>query len=174
MKKLFLFILSIMLTTSLFSQYLIQEGFETTPFAFVTDSISGVPNWTQNSIYFAGGTKSIRGTVPASGFTQFTSIVLNTTNKPNVYLKFKHICKLAPTDQGLVRYRINGGTWLNLPATAGVYFQPSAGGYLSSQKFTSSCYTEWESANLTATPQASWWKSELFDISSICGNQTSV
>ncbi len=175
MRKLFLFILSIFITFSVMSQTtIIQEGFETAPFNFVSTTFGGSPNWNQNSTYFAVGTKSILGTVPASGYTSLTSVKFTKQGNQKVYLKFKHICKIDPSDQGLVRYIVNNGTPLSLPNTPEVYSQPSTGGYLASSKFVASSYPEWQGANINAIPQNSWWKEEMFDISSLFGATDSI
>lgn len=175
MRKLFLFILSILLASTAISQTtIIQEGFETAPFNFVSTQFGGSPNWNQNSTYYAVGTKSIYGAVPTSGYTALTSVKFTKQGNQKVYLKFKHICKIDPSDQGLVRYIVNNGTPLSLPNTSDVYFQPASGGYLSSSKFVASSYPEWQSANINAIPQNSWWKEEMFDISSLFGATDSI
>ena len=80
MKKLYLFLVIIVFSLPLFSQtFLIQEGFESLPFSFTTTNVTGNDDWTQNATYFAEGTKSIRGAVPANTGqnTQLTTIVFS-------------------------------------------------------------------------------------------------
>lgn len=164
----------------LFSQtyLLIQEGFESIPFSFTTTNVTGTDDWTQNATYFAEGTKSIRGTVPANTGqnTQLTTIIFSTQGYNNVYLRFKHIAKIAPTDQAQLRYIIGNGTPQIIPSTDDVYSRPTTGGYLvgSNPMFTASSYSDWNAANLTTLPQQSWWKSEVFNISSLVANKDSV
>ncbi|MDD2412799.1 MAG: hypothetical protein PHR79_07800, partial [Bacteroidales bacterium] len=179
MKKLYLFLVMIVFSFPLFSQtYLIQEGFESLPFSFTTTSVTGSDDWTQNSVYYAEGTKSIRGAVPANTgqSTQLTTIIFSTQGYNNVYLRFKHIAKIAPTDQAQLRYIIGNGTPQIIPSTDDVYSRPTTGGYLvgSNPMFTASSYSDWDAANINTLPQQSWWKSEVFNISSLVANKDSV
>lgn len=179
MKKLYLFLVMIVFTLPLFSQtYLIQEGFESIPFEFSTTSITGSDDWTQNSDYFTEGSKSIHGVVPSNPgpVTQLMSIKFSTQGYNNVYFRFKHIAKIAPTDQGQLRFIINNGTATIIPSADSIYSRPTTGGYLvgSNPVFTASSYSDWEAGNLTAIPQQSWWKPEVFNISSLVANQDSV
>ncbi len=166
-----------MFSSTLFSQtYLFQEGFESIPFSITTTTNTGSDDWTQNSVYFAEGSKSIHGVVPTAGMVQLTTIIFSTQGYNSVYLRFKHIAKLAPSDQGTLRYINANGTPMVIPATDNIYLRPSTGGYLagSTPQFNAACYADWQSANLTAIPDQSWWKQEIFDISSLSANQDSV
>ncbi|MDD2346167.1 MAG: hypothetical protein PHY85_08480, partial [Bacteroidales bacterium] len=179
MKKLYLFLVMIVFTLPLFSQtYLIQEGFENIPFQLTTTTVTGSDDWTQNSVYFAEGSKSVRGIVPPNvgQNTQLTTIVFSTQGYNNVYLRFKHIAKIAPTDQAQLRYIIGNGTPQVIPSADSIYSRPTTGGYLSGSNpvFTASSYSEWDAANLTTLPLQSWWKSEVFNISSLVANQDSI
>lgn len=173
MRKFSFLLLMLIVSLSLKAQTtILSEGFETPPYEFVSSEMGGVPHWVENDTYYFTGTKSIHGAVPQAGITNLTSPKFTKGEHTKVYLRFKHICKIDPTDHGLVRYIINDGTPLSLPSSPEVYFRPSSGGYSINGRFSSASYSEWNSAELTAQPTNSWWKEEIFDITSLFENDT--
>lgn len=90
-----------------------------------------------------------------------------------VYLSFKHICKIHALDDAVIYYRYTTSAntwhdWIQLPfsATSSYYYGDATGTSIQYNKFSQSVYPEWQAANPNALPTNSWWKSEMFDISS--------
>ena len=81
----------------------------------------------------------------------------------SIYLRFWNICKISPSDEARLEYRIlnaGGGTWEAVPASAyRGYGKYTAAG------FNAASYADWQAKDSMAMPAASWWKEELFDLS---------
>ena len=163
-----------MITTMLFSQtILFQENFEGATIG-MTSSNTGSGAWGLNTRIQAQGIKSDSATVSMGD-----SIYLTTTNsfstvgKSSVYLSFSHIAKVEYNDSCVVEVSSNGGTtWSKLKAA-----QYLGSGQFSNlgNRFTSASYgLDWQFTSATAVPQNSWWKHEVFNISSIASNAANV
>lgn len=147
------------------------------PHSFTSTVVGSVPDWDTTTALKYAGLASLRGKVPATGITSVVTAKFVTLGYSKVYLRFKHICKIAPTDKGGLRYRVGGssGTWTAIPKAADTVYLTSVpageAGFLSTATFNSTSYTAWDQANLTTIPNNTWWKNELFDLSTFIGNR---
>ena len=126
---------------------LVNEGFESIPHSFTSSVTLGVRDWDTTTVLKYAGVMSLRGKVPATGVTSVVTAKFATLGYSKVFLRFKHICKLAPTDKGNVRFRVNGssGTWTNIPKADTVYLTTvpaGENGYLITSMFNANSYTE--------------------------------
>ncbi len=138
----------------------------------VSSSISG--SWQPGRVYpqadpLSPNLQYYRGKLPG---TPGDSVVLTTpsydcTPYEYVYLRFSHICKVSPLDNVRIEYRRDGmGDWNPLPE--GHYYLGS-GNYTGTTGFNAASYPEWLAGDSTALPAQSWWKDELFDLSTVAG-----
>ncbi len=103
---------------------------------------------------------------------------ISTFGNTFVTLSFKHICKVDFFDSGTIEVSTDGGnTWVKLvdnngPTDNCIYLGTSNFSTQNS-KFQEASYTTWQPGQPTV-PDNSWWKTELFDISQIAGNQADV
>ncbi len=116
---------------------------------------------------------SYRGDVPK---IIGNSIVLQTnpyncTGMYFVELRFKHICKIAPTDRLRIEYKTLNQGWTSLPYWT---YEGNSLNFKANNYFSSASYTDWEENNNSAVPGSSWWKEEIFDVSDIVSNDPSV
>ena len=174
MKKILLFVTSVLCLVfgnSLRAQTIVfHEDFET------VDSMvsSGVPTWFQDPNYHTNGTHCIRDTVAVNGTGYLTSTSFSTTGSFFVQLHFDQICKLNFADKGYVEVSVdNGVTYTVLNASQ---YLGSSNYYPVYNYFTSFSYgpTGWYAVDNTAIPQTSWWRTEVFDISSVAANSSQV
>lgn len=155
---------------------LVNEGFEVIPHTFTSSETAGVPHWDTTTAYKFAGLASIRGKVTTANFTTLSSAKFVTTGYTRVYLRFKHICRLPNSDKGSLFYRVGGGNWTAINSTPATYLTPiptGETGYTTAGGFKASSYTDWTltAADSAALPSNTWWKSELFDLSSLISNQ---
>ncbi len=154
---------------------LVNEGFEVIPHSF-TSSVSGtVLDWDTTAALQYAGTTSLRGKVTSTSITSVATAKFATTGYSKVYLRFKHICKIASGDKGALQYRVGGSpTWYAITKSDTVYLTSvpvGEMGFLATSGFNSTSYTAWLTSDSTAVPTNSWWRSELFDLSSYIANQ---
>jgi hypothetical protein len=139
-----------------------------------TVGYSSSPNmaWRANTNYFVSPAKSYWGVVPNSLGQEviLESPFCDLENYANVYLHFKHICKVSPLDTIRIEYRMSGQNWQTIPATT---YQGNALLYVS-HGFSAASYTEWQAEDSTALPDQSWWKSETFDLGFFVGKSSGV
>lgn len=135
-------------------------------------SSSGNPTWFQSNALSTSGTFSIRDTVAQADSAYLTTNTFSTTGNTFVILNFNHICKISFADGGTVEVSIdNGANWTQL--TSAQYLGTS--GFGVNNKFNSAAYPPtWLPASDTATPNATWWKPESFDLSAIAANAAQV
>jgi hypothetical protein len=133
---------------------------------------SPVTAWKVDTHYYVSPSKSYLGTVPNLSGQQIIleSPVCDFTNYLNVYLNFKHICKVSPMDTVRIEYRISGQTWQTIPSTA--YY----GAFVDygTKDFSAASYPEWQAGDSTALPDQSWWKEENFDLGFYVGGSVGV
>jgi len=161
---------------------IVNEGFEVIPHTFTSSVTATVPDWDTTSALQYAGIRSIRGKIKATGApATLITARFATTGHNKIYLRFKHICKVPVTDQAKIYYRItqNGsaGIWTPIPKADTVYLTSvPAGdyGYLSSANFNTSSYADWLQNDTNAIPTNSWWKKELFDLTSFIANRDTV
>ena len=171
MKSIFT-LLSLLITTMLFSQtVLFNENFEGTT-VNMTSSSTGSGTWVVNNRLQSQGLKSDSATVTMGDTTYLiTSSTIDATGLPQLYLQFSHIAKVEFFDGCEIEVSANGGTsWTKLmPA------QYLGTGYFALGYFSSASYpSDWQGTTPAAIPQNSWWKTELFDISTIAGDSSDV
>lgn len=158
---------------------LVNEGFEVIPHSFTSSLTATVPDWDTTSVLKFAGQNSIRGKINSSPATSIVTAKFSTLGHNNVYLRFKHICKIAPADKGGLRFRIGGssGTWTSIPNADTIYLTPVPTGnlgFLSTAGFNSTSYTQWAQTDTLAIPTDEWWRGELFDLSSLVANKDTV
>ncbi|MCK5857604.1 MAG: hypothetical protein KAG64_08940, partial [Bacteroidales bacterium] len=170
MKNIFT-LLSLLVTTTLFSQtVLFQEDFEGT--INMTSSSTGSGLWAVNSRLQSEGLKSDSATVTMGDTTYLTiNSSVDASSYPQLYLQFSQIAKVEFFDGCEIEVSTNGGSsWTKL-----MPLQYLGSGYFANGFFSSASYaTDWQGTTPSAVPQNSWWKNELFDISSIAGSSSSV
>ena len=151
------------------AQIAFHENFE------VTDSMtsSGTPTWFQDSNFHTNGTQCIRDTVAQNGTAYLTSDAFSTLGNFFVVLTFDQICKISFADRGYVEVSSdNGSNWTTLDATG---YLGGSTAFQSSHYFSSFSYgTTWVPATDAAMPQNSWWKTEIFDLSTVAANAAQV
>jgi len=170
MKSIFT-ILSLLITTMLFSQTtLFQENFEGSTISF-TSSSTGSGAWALNTRLQAQGLKSDSAVVTTGDTTYLTSNSFSTLNKFSVYLSFSQIAKVDFFDGCEIQVSNNGGTsWTKLLAN-----QYMGTGQFQNGRFSAVSYpTLWQANTAAAVPQNTWWKHETFDISALVGNAANV
>ncbi len=151
---------------------LFSENFESNTLA---DSINhvGTGTWGKSSILFSEGAMSDSLRIPNPGDSvAVTTFSFSTTGSSFVMLYFDHICKIEFFDAGEIFVsNSNGANWTKL--TGAQYLGPGLFTSAMGDKFTSTTYLDWLPGT-TSTPLNSWWKSEIFDISSLVGNAPQV
>ncbi|MDR2410333.1 MAG: right-handed parallel beta-helix repeat-containing protein, partial [Bacteroidales bacterium] len=167
MRKIFITVLGILMSIQVIYSQSIQtwtEDFDS------TISFTAQPSnyWGINSIYFGSGLNSYRGRLPNS-FGDSTILEtplydLETLSYQYGQLRFRHICKIDPSDEVRIEYRIDElgprGNWQPIPADA---YTGETSSY-SYTGFNASSYTQWEADNLYTKPAMNWWKEEVFDL----------
>jgi len=122
--------------------------------------------WMVDSTLNASEKNSCWGFVPnnTGDSMMLVSPVYDLTAYAYVYLRFTHICKVAPTDIVSVEYKEDyvGARWTKI---AGSRYEGSSQTYKKQRTFNDESYVEWASNDLYAEPDNSWWKNEGFDIS---------
>jgi hypothetical protein len=103
--------------------------------------------------------------VGSASNTNVTSIAFTTVGLTNLKLSFSHICKVQIFDTARVEFSLDSGyTWATLPPSA---YGGTSTSYASDKRFASNSYTNWLPNDNQAQPNASWWKQETFNLSSI-------
>ena len=169
MKKVLLMLIALVMTATLANAQATIVGSES--FDGGTYSFTSTPGsaWTTTTSYQVDGTKSIWGYVPnmAGDSVILTSPVYDFSSYAHVMLRFQHICKVSPSDEARLEYRLDvagtGGQWQVVPASA---YEGSAAGYLLNPGiFNAASYSAWVENDSIAVPAQSWWREEIFDLS---------
>jgi len=148
-----------------------HENFESPSGA---DSVAASPSstWGLSSALAASGSKSDSCRVKLQDTTYLTTGAFSTTGMQYVLLNFDQICKIEFFDAAVIEVSTNNGSsWT--PLTGGQYLGTGQFGNIGN-KFTSTSYIDWMPTNNNAVPVNSWWKHEIFDISSIASNTSQV
>jgi hypothetical protein len=149
---------------------LLYEGFESTPYVLST---SGNANWAASGVLKATGSYSDSTKLVNNGDSAvLTSQSFSTIGMTNVALRFKQICKIEFFDGAYIEASTNNGvSWTRLDASQ--YF--GAGQFLSfNNQFKDGSYLDWMPLTNTAIPNNTWWKDEVFDISSLVAGFSQV
>jgi len=170
MKKALLIIIAIFSLSYLQAQtYVFTENFEGSTLA-VTSSSSGTASWGLNTLFYSQGSKSDSCVVTTGDTTYLTTNAFSTIGSQVVYFEFDQICKVDYFDKAYIEVSNNNGTtWTQLSISqymgSGTYFITG---------FNEASYpTSW-GGNSVVTPTNSWWKSEMFNISSVAANSAQV
>jgi hypothetical protein len=135
---------------------------------------SGSPDWNINgSLYASPGIQSIHGVVGLGVITSLVSGTFSTIGQDSVVLKFRQICKIEFTDMANIEVSENGGvTWTTLTGSEYLgtgLFQTNG------NRFASNSYWNvWLPNNYSALPLNTWWKEEVFNVSSLVANKQNV
>ncbi len=173
MKKL-LFLLAMLLATAFSNAQTIHffEDFDPPSGADLVTP-SGSSNFAINTRLHYSGTQCDTLKAPLNGISYLTTQSFNTTGSSNVLLKFAHICKVEIFDTAKVEISVNGGPWIKLTTQ---YVNPGNSQFLNqSNRFCAATYpVDWVASNDTIKPLQNWWKYEIFDISALAANSSSV
>lgn len=170
-KRKLLAVIFILVSTNLISQTVIlDEGFENATTSFTA---SGTVGWGKSSALKATGNYSdSTRIVNQNDSAILISPSFSTTGFSNVYLEFDQICKLSFFNDATIHVSVdNGSTWTQLTS---VQYLGSAPFATTGNRFNAVSYIEWLAANSNAIPQNSWWKHELFDLSTLAANSPNV
>ncbi len=143
---------------------ILMENFEDVNSLKLVGTPSG--SWKINNNFYVSPPNSYRGIVPNM---LEDSIVLQTisydfSGVKYVQLRFNHICKISSSDLLRVEYRdVNSTIWKPLPRETYLGESEYYGFY---GGFNSESYFQWQFEDDLATPSNSWWKEEIFDLSS--------
>ncbi|MDR1793218.1 MAG: T9SS type A sorting domain-containing protein [Bacteroidales bacterium] len=132
--------------------------------------------WVNDATYFYSASHSIHADVPSalnsetylvSDVIDISPVAFPPNGRGYTKLKFRHICKISPSDTVRVQYRLNvlNWQWTDLPAST---YEGTAANY-GSKGFNASSYSIWNAADSTVFPSNNWWKEEVFDLSNEVG-----
>ena len=170
MKKYFLFLAMLLLSVISFGQVdVFFENFETQPYKV---SSSGNPSWTVATNLYTDGSHSYHNAPGVNQTAYLTTNSFSTSGYVYVRLVFDHICKIEYVDTANVQISVDGGaTWITLNSSSYL----SDGTLMNNYAFSSLSYiNDWQPLTPGATPTNAWWKTEMFDISSIAANKSDV
>jgi hypothetical protein len=129
-------------------------------------------SWRLDTDYYVSSPASCRGIVPnmVGDSTILETGIYDFQNYSNILLRFNHICKIAPTDEAWIEYRIIGAQgWTSfLAINTPISYYGKSSNYQTTG-FNSSNYPEWQSGNNLVNPSQTWWKEEIFDLSPAVG-----
>ena len=144
------------------------------------------PDWAHNYELYKSSPKCFHTPVyNTTGNSTATSgiIPLNTTGFAvnHVYLDFDHICKVHELDNATIFYQVaqgmdndgnyNWGQWKQLIVSSNSDFyygdaKSTTNAAFSGGKFKDGMYSIWNSNQITAVPNNTWWRHEMIDLSS--------
>lgn len=134
---------------------------------------SGSPGWFANTNLQVSGVQCDSSSVIAGGTSVLETSVMDFTGYTFVIFSFNHICKTSFFDQAIVEV-FDGTSWIQLTAQNMVPGQPDSANFDGqNNNFSEGIYPDWQ-PGILVSPDNSWWKSEVFDISSIVGNVTNA
>ena len=126
------------------------------------------PSWKTDTDVVVSAKYAMHGHIP---FTTGDTIELVTpffdcSNYAYVLLRFKHICKVLPSDICEIQYQEQGlGTnykWKAIPWDA---YKGGCALYRTDLNFSHASYSDWKVIDTFAKPNSSWFKEESFDLS---------
>jgi hypothetical protein len=125
--------------------------------------------WKTEINYYVSTQNSIRGVVPnmMGDEITLTSPVYDLSKYSHVLFRFSHICKVSPQDIARVEYKISGMGWQAIPFVA--YKGNANINLYSLYGFNTNLYADWKGNDSLAIPLQSWWKEEIFDVSTEVG-----
>ena len=176
LRSLLLIFLSVCWTASFGQTVAFTENFDLPSGA---DSIffAGTPAWATTTAYSSSPTQSYLNTPPLASNTYFETNTFSTIGNTFVILEFDHICKIEFFDAATIEVSGDGGvTWTQLQCSVpvGDVYLGQGTFCASGNKFASNVYLDWDPANATTPPQASWWRTETFNVSQWLGNTSTA
>lgn len=134
----------------------------------------GPNSWHDTSFLATSKTHSfhVQGSMPNSQ-VYFDTDPFSTIANPYVHLTFDHIAKLYWANQAkLLISKDNGVTFDTLSPAQ--YFGPSIQfkqlGYFNSASYSYAGTNGWKHTSNSTTPNATWWRSEIFDLTGIASD----
>ncbi|MFC1732889.1 GEVED domain-containing protein [candidate division KSB1 bacterium] len=153
-----------------------HENFESPSNAdsVISSSASAIgPSWGISTILANSGTQSDTNVVTTGDTLYLTTSSFSTIGYFNVSLEFSHICKIDFSDLATIEVSNNNGqSWTKLTSTQ--YLGSGQFGTIGDAFNAVSYVNDWLPSNATAIPTNSWWKTELFDITTLVSNASSV
>lgn len=189
MKKLLFSFIVLMLPFILSAQMMdttvvFYENFDGATIQMTSSNQFQETNWFTVTNVAVSQPSSFRGKLyPSNGNTYcLTSAIEVDRTKPYVYLKFDHIGKSNNNDQCLISYQkstgmseygdIQWGMHTNLNFTQTSPFYHGGATNITNGNISQNWYTDWKPTQDAAVPDNSWWKTELFDLSSFVASPT--
>ncbi len=134
---------------------------------------TGVPGFNVTNAYRQSLPNSMHGVFDVGTEVTLTTPDFSTSGNQFVTLQFNHICKTSFFDSCVVELSINSGlSWTQLNSATCSYLGTSQN-FATTKWFGAFSYPVWDVNNAT-TMSNTWWKQELFDISTLCANQPTV
>jgi len=164
MKQLLILAAITLQTTTLFSQKVIDEDFNT-GFGVFDDSQGSA--WNLNSSIAFSDTQAAHCvyTSDSKYYLELTNSI-DLSSYSGAILEFQHIAKIEIGEEAYLQISINGGSsWSKLDTN---YYTGNSI-LLYGSNFFDGSYSKWE-LNVEATPDSSWWKKESFNLSSFTGS----
>lgn len=170
MRKLLL-LLIIFLNYGWASAQTFQEDFD-----LPTINFNFTPGWTVDTSLWVSGPNSMNGQYTPGGGCAAETQVFSLTGNNYVKLEFDQICKIPPTDTGIVEVSINGGQFVKLVHGVNCWYQGPSTTFINTGKFSSNSYPAWKPAppDSAVYPDNTWWRHEVFDISQIAANASAI
>ncbi len=173
MKRSILFAGLLLLLQFGFSQFVWQTTVENFDGAAVSFTASPSDAWKKDATLYKSYPNASLGEVPRmmGGVSYLTSpvYIFSTDMLGYVRLTFHHICKISPKDAAWIEYRIGQGSWTPVSADCYLGDQNNISGSLGFVGFTAASYSEWMANDSLAIPSQSWWKEEVFELSTEIG-----
>ncbi len=168
MKKKYFYLLGIILFASFHGvRAQISEDFESGLGLFSNGSTNDV-NWVVETTLFHGGAQSVKNEYQASNSNiLFLSSAIDLTSFSGTpMLSFYHIAKTeGGWDEAIVEVSTDGGSTFS-PLLSSEY--QGSGVLEADGTFDEDSYSDWGTSN--TTPNNTWWKNELFDLSAYVGS----
>jgi len=155
-------LLSLFMWTHSQNRVTFTENFDGNTHSF---SMQPTTAWASEDVLSVDG-KSCWGFIPDNkgDSAVLISPIYNLESYEYVYLRFTHICKILESDIATIEYKEDyvGGKWTKIPIAS---YRGSSILYRKKQVFNDNAYEIWQSNQIAAEPDNSWWKTESFDIS---------
>ncbi|HRZ75828.1 MAG TPA: GEVED domain-containing protein, partial [Bacteroidales bacterium] len=177
MKKGLLLLVSVLFSLSLSAQVVVLfEDFEVPTLGNLvtsTTAAGGAPHWAISDRLATSGINSDTCKVPGASTSYLTTNFFNTIGNTYVLLEFNQICKINFFDIAEIQVTGDSGqTWTTL--TGSQYLGTGAFASLGNKFGPSSYGVLWEPSVASGRPTNAWFKSEQFNVSTVCGNKTNA
>lgn len=152
-----------MIAAGLFAQpvVVVNENFDKTSSNFTAPR----GGWGVDSSLYVSGHRSMLGVVPTQpgDSVELVSGWFDCQKYSNILVQFSHICKVSVCDFATVEFQVDqlGAKWQRFPLDC---YKGTRIPYRQVQFYQKS-YDDWLPNDSLATPTNSWWKTEVFDLS---------